>query len=213
MKLKVCGLTTSEQIEQVQKLGIDYAGLIFYEKSVRYALPHLEKEKEKIRIIDIKKVGVFVNADMGFLKSLVSHFNLAAVQLHGDETPAYCAELQNEIDVIKVFRISAKTENIDALVVPFMDVCTYFLFDTDTEGYGGSGNRFDWTILCNATIGKPFFLSGGIREEDAAALKSFTHPYFYAADINSRFETAPGIKDMEKVKRFKNSFNTSTWTK
>ena len=206
MKLKVCGLTTPEQLQQLQEFGIDYAGLIFYEKSGRYAHEKLKPVQTEIKKIEIKKVGVFVNADMGFLKSLIAAYGLTAVQLHGDETPAYCSELNKVTDVIKVFRISDATSEIDAVVAPFQTAASYFMFDTDTKAYGGSGKRFDWTVLKNATIGKPFFLSGGIGPDDVTTLQQFQHPFLYAVDINSRFEIKPGIKDLAKVKTFANKF-------
>lgn len=213
MNVKVCGITTVEQLQQLQQLGADYAGLIFYEKSKRYAWKKLQEQKSKIQNLTIRKVGVFVNADMEFLKSCIRDFGLAAVQLHGDETPAYCEALQNEAAVIKVFRIGEETKTVNDLIEPFQDVCEYYLFDTDTAGYGGSGKRFDWTILENTTVNKPFFLSGGIGLEAINNLKGFQHPHFYAVDINSRFETAPGIKDMQKVELFINAFKQPTWIK
>lgn len=157
MKLKVCGITTLEQLEQLQELDVDYAGLIFYEGSKRYVHEKLKDQKSEIRDLEIKKTGVFVNADMGFLKSSVAAYGLSAVQLHGDESPEYCKELMHETKVVKVIRISDTTTNIDALIEPFQNVCSYFLFDTDTAGYGGSGRRFDWKLLENASIDKPFF--------------------------------------------------------
>jgi phosphoribosylanthranilate isomerase len=90
------------------------------------------------------------------------------------------------------------------MIEPYQTVSDYFLFDTDTTMYGGSGRRFDWTILKKAAINKPFFLSGGIGPDDIDILKSFTHPYLNAVDINSRFEITPGIKDMDKLKTFLN---------
>jgi phosphoribosylanthranilate isomerase len=202
MKVKVCGITTLEQLKQLQELEVAYAGLIFYEGSKRFALEKLKNRKAEIKNLPIKKVGVFVNADMGFLKSCVQDFGLSAVQLHGDETPEYCKMLQKETTVIKVFRIHEDLKNIDTLLAPFQNVCDYFLFDTDTKSYGGSGKRFDWNILKTAEIKKPFFLSGGIGLDDMDILKSFQHPFLYAVDVNSRFETAPGMKDMTKVRTF-----------
>jgi phosphoribosylanthranilate isomerase len=213
MKLKVCGITTVAQLEKLQELAVDYAGLIFYEKSKRYAWECLQSEKFEIRKLQIKKIGVFVNADMGILKSCVQSFGLTAVQLHGDESVEYCAAIQKETEVIKVFRMSDKTKDVDALLEPYQKVSDYFLFDTDTESYGGSGRRFDWSQLQTATIGKPFFLSGGIGPEDMEKLKSFKHPFFYAVDVNSRFETSPGLKDMEKVQTFANALKQPLWTK
>lgn len=202
MKLKVCGLTTLEQLQQLQELNIDYAGLIFYDGSKRYAHEKLELHQTEIQKLQLKKVGVFVNADMGFLKSLILFYRLSAVQLHGNETPELCDELQQSTKVIKVFRISDATKNIDGLIQPFQPVCDFFLFDTDTTGYGGSGKRFDWSVLQKASINKPFFLSGGIGPDDMGILQRFSHPFLHAIDINSRFETGPGIKNMNAVKTF-----------
>lgn len=213
MKLKVCGLTSLGQLQQVHVLKADYAGLIFYEKSKRYAHEKLKSVASEIKNQPVKKVGVFVNADMGFLKSLVAEYGLRAVQLHGDESPEFCKALQPHVEVIKVFRMNAAVKNVDALLEPFQTVCDYFLFDTDAAGYGGSGRRFDWTVLQSAAINKPFFLSGGIGPDDMGILKSFQHPFVHAVDINSRFETAPGIKDMEKVKAFSNDLKEHAWIK
>ena len=108
--------------------------------------------------------------------------------------------------MIKIFRLSGN-ENIDELVKPFKDVCDYFLFDTGTEQFGGSGKKFDWSVLQQAIIQKPFFLSGGIGPDDVAEIKSFNHPFLFAVDVNSRFEMEPGLKDMEMVKKFVNQFS------
>lgn len=202
MKVKVCGITTVDGLKQLQEMNVAYAGLIFYPPSKRYAAEKLKSETTAIKNIAINKVGVFVNESMDILKSYVAAYGLHAVQLHGDETPDYCGQLQNSnIIVIKVFRLKGN-EDIDTLVAPYQNVCAYYLFDTDTAGYGGSGKSFNWSVLQKAGINKPFFLSGGIGAEDRDKIKSFSHPYFYAIDINSRFETEPGIKDMDKIKSF-----------
>ena len=124
------------------------------------------------------------------------------MQLHGDETPGLAGALREIVAVVKVFRLTGE-ENIGELVKSYQDACDYYLFDTATKGFGGSGKQFDWGVLKSATINKPFFLSGGIGAADAELLKNFAHPGFFAADVNSRFETAPGVKDMELIKAFK----------
>lgn len=202
MKLKVCGITSLEQLQQLEEIGVDYAGMIFYEKSPRYAAEKLKADAEKIRRLQIKKVGVFVNADEAQIRKTVEEFGLDAVQLHGDEAPEIGLSLNEQVEVIKVFRMAGK-ENIDQLVAPFKHACDYYLFDTATQDYGGSGKQFDWSVLKRAVIEKPFFLSGGIGAADTELLKIFAHPGFFAADVNSRFETAPGVKDMELIKAFK----------
>lgn len=211
MKVKVCGITTLKQLQQLQKLDVDYAGLIFYEGSKRYAHEKLYSLKSEIRALEIKKVGVFVNAGMGFLKSLIQYYRLDAVQLHGDETPQVCEELRKRTEVIKVFRVGNATKDIDKLIAPFQQVCDYFLFDTDTAAYGGSGKHFNWAILKKAAINKPFFLSGGIGPEDMGKLKRFKHPDLHAIDVNSRFEVRPGLKNMDAVKTFVNAFKQHSY--
>jgi phosphoribosylanthranilate isomerase len=201
MNVKVCGITSVEQLQNLQQLGVDYAGMIFYEGSARYAGEKLTANKGKIKSCPIQKVGVFVNATMEKIQREMEAYGLTAVQLHGDESPEMCKALMDKVKVIKVFRVTGD-ENIDDLIAPCQDACHYFLFDTDTKGYGGSGKQFNWEMLTKANINKPFFLSGGIGMEDVARLKTFYHPHLFAVDVNSRFETAPGIKDMERVKKF-----------
>jgi phosphoribosylanthranilate isomerase len=214
MKIKVCGITTVEQLVQLQEGGVDYAGLIFYPKSKRYAHEKSKDQKAAIKNLNIRKAGVFVNAGLDFLKSCITDYGLSAVQLHGDETPEYCDALKGEVEVIKVFRIGDKAFDIDEQARLFENSCHYFLFDTDSAAYGGSGKRFNWAVLQNATIGKPFFLSGGIGPHDIEAVQQFRHPFLYAVDINSRFETTPGVKDMERVKSFVNNLKVPTlWIK
>lgn len=203
MKVKVCGITRLEQLQQLQDMGVDYAGLIFFEGSKRFAGEALKEDQEAIRELAIRRVGVFVNTEMEVILEAIADYGLTAVQLHGDETDEFCLELMDKVKVIKVFRIAGEVA-IDSLTEPFQNVCHYFLFDTDTSSYGGSGKQFDWGVLQEANIGKPFFLSGGIGPGDAEKVRAFQHPYFYAVDVNSRFETEPGVKDMEKVKQFIN---------
>lgn len=209
MKIKVCGITQLEQLRQLQELGVDYAGLIFFEGSKRYAGEVLKEDREAIRSLAIKRVGVFVNTELAVIRQAIADYGLSAVQLHGDETDEFCLELMDKVKVIKVFRIGGEVA-IDTLTEPFLNVCHYFLFDTDTSSYGGSGKQFDWSVLREAAIGKPFFLSGGIGPSDVEKIRAFQHPFFYAVDVNSRFETEPGVKDLEKVKQFLNGLGVNS---
>jgi phosphoribosylanthranilate isomerase len=206
MKIKICGNTSVEQLKQLQDLGADYAGMIFYERSKRYFGERIKNEKLEIKNLEIKKIGVFVNADFETIINAIEDYGLYAVQLHGDETDEFCLELMDKVQVVKVFRISGQ-ENINELIQPFENVCHYFLFDTDTSAFGGSGKQFDWTILQNAQINKSFFLSGGIDLDDVDKIKKFQHSNFYAVDINSKFEKDPGNKDMNKVQQFINGMH------
>lgn len=204
MNIKVCGITEMKQLQQLDGLDIDFAGLIFYKDSPRYVGDKLPKKEVKKADFDLKKVGVFVNPEMIDVLDAIDDYGLEVVQLHGDESPEMCDDLSSEVEVIKAFRITGD-ENIDELVAPYDAVCDYYLFDTGglKESFGGSGQQFDWSILNKAKIEKPFFLSGGITVEDAARVKAFKHPDLFGVDINSRFETAPGVKDMKLILQFK----------
>lgn len=206
MNIKVCGITELKQLQQLDGLDVDFAGLIFYKDSPRYAGDKLSGKDLKNADFDLKKVGVFVNPEMIDVLDAIDEYGLEVVQLHGDESPEMCEDISTEVEVIKAFRISGD-EDIDELVAPYDAVCDYYLFDTGglQESIGGTGKQFDWSILGKAKIEKPFFLSGGIGPEDADKLKKFRHPDFYAVDINSKFEKEPGVKDMAKLLQFKQS--------
>lgn len=204
MNIKVCGLTELKQLQQLDGLDVDFAGLIFYPESPRYVAGKISGKDLKRADLDLKKVGVFVNPEMIEVLDAIDEYGLDVVQLHGDEPPSMCEDLSSEVEVIKAFRITGE-EDIDALVAPYDAVCDYYLFDTGglKESFGGTGRQFDWSLLSKARIEKPFFLSGGIGPEDAARVKAFRHPDFFGVDINSRFETEPGVKDMARVLQFK----------
>lgn len=203
MKIKLCGNTDLEQLKELNDLPIDYAGLIFYPQSPRCILEKLSGKDFKKSAFSVTKVGVFVNASEEEIMKQVDAYGLEMVQLHGDETASFCNRISDQIKVIKAFRITDFDANADWLVQEYEEVCDYYLFDKGSAGlYGGTGQKFNWNLLKNSKIGKPFFLSGGIERNDAKALKEFTHPFFYGVDVNSRFETSPGIKDMELIKEF-----------
>ena len=204
MNIKVCGITEMKQLQQLDGLDIDFAGLIFYKESPRYIGDKISKKDLKKADLDIKKVGVFVNPEMIEVLDAIDEYGLEVVQLHGDESPEMCEDLSSEVEVIKAFRVTEGVD-IDKLVAPYDAVCDYYLFDTGglKESFGGTGQQFDWSILTKAKIEKPFFLSGGISPEDAQKVKEFVHPDFFGVDINSRFEKEPGVKDMAKVLQFR----------
>ncbi len=185
-------------------MAIDYAGLIFYSRSPRYVLSKLRSKDVSSLKINTQKVGVFVNATESDIMTQIELYELDVVQLHGNETPSFCNHISDHVNVIKAFRINEENSHIDWMVKPYEDVCDFYLFDHGSKSmYGGTGVKFDWSLFKNAAIGKPFFLSGGIGPGDADAVKKFEHPFFYAVDINSQFETEPGLKNMESVKEFK----------
>lgn len=194
--LKVCGLRQSENIEQADSLGIDFTGYIFYPPSKRYA-----GKPEQLPRTKSKKVGVFVNELQRNVLETVQRYQFDAVQLHGDESPDYCAVMMEMgITVIKSFGISDagdlnQTKNYEG-------VCDYFLFDTKVPEYGGSGKKFSWQTLDSYSGSTPFLLSGGIGPDDAEAIASIQHPMLAGIDLNSRFEQEPGLKNIELLKTF-----------
>ncbi|NCU05347.1 MAG: phosphoribosylanthranilate isomerase [Chitinophagaceae bacterium] len=204
MNIKVCGITTAKQVQQLDGLDIDFAGFIFVPDSPRYVEGKLDKNAVKNADFDLKKVGVFINPSYSDILDAIEDYGLDVVQLHGEETPEFCSDLNEDVEVIKVFHIDESVKDIDALVAPYDEACDYYLFDTKAgDQKGGTGKQFDWSIIAKSKIEKPFFLSGGIGVEDIAQIKKFKHPDFYGVDINSKFETEPGVKDMAKVLQFK----------
>lgn len=204
MRIKVCGLTQSEQALALGDMGVSFGGFIFYAKSPRYVLKHLRKEELK-RINNINKVGVFVNAPADEVLKIVDECRLQAVQLHGDERPHYCEKISNYISVIKVFRMGGGLP-VETYINEYFDVSDMYLFDTAGAAYGGTGDRFNWDLISNIMPNKPFFLSGGIGPEDLNAISEFSSQSYakslFAIDLNSRFEISPGIKDLKLVENF-----------
>lgn len=201
VKVKVCGITKYSDLQQLVEMGVDYNGFVFYEQSPRHVAGKLSAEQARQFTGKIRKTGVFVNAAEADIRARSEAYELDVLQLHGDESPAFCKALRASLPVIKAFRIKEPVK-LDEWVKPYLEVCDYFLFDTGGKHYGGSGELFDWTVLHTYTGTVPFFLSGGIGSAQAAAIKAFTHPSFFAIDINSRFEEAPGVKNMNLIKKF-----------
>ncbi|SDR04520.1 phosphoribosylanthranilate isomerase [Flagellimonas zhangzhouensis] len=229
MKLKVCGMNHNPT--EVAQLQPNYLGFIFWEPSSRFfegEMPDLPKS--------IKKVGVFVDAPLEEVLEKVAEFQLDAVQLHGKESVQYCSDLKSNFlsfraqsrnqkvddkkevstvldmtntDIIKVFSI--KDDFDFSILKDYETICDYFLFDTKGKLPGGNGYTFDWSILENYPSNKPFFLSGGIGLESIEKLKKFKNSpaskYCFAIDVNSKFETQPGLKNITSLKTFINELN------
>jgi phosphoribosylanthranilate isomerase len=204
-RIKVCGMTKPEQVYQLDEMGVEFAGFIFYPKSPRYIYKTMPAADIKRIKGKINKVGVFVNADVDEVLQIVDDCGLYLVQLHGDESPRTCEKIADYVSVIKAFRIS-DDDNIAWKIREYYDAADMFMFDTEGAGYGGTGTKFNWELLKEQDIHKPFFLSGGISPDDAEKLKVFQHEPvakdLFAIDINSRFEIMPGLKDMDKVREF-----------
>lgn len=193
-----------DNIREVAALQPDYLGFIFYKKSKRYfngVMPDIPD--------NLKKIGVFVNEKVSVINEIIEKHQLDGVQLHGDESAEFCERLRatNELslEIIKAFPIS-ENFNFEQLE-EFVAHCDYFLFDTKGKERGGNGTLFDWKILESYRFEKPFFLSGGIGLSEVnqlqAFLKSSLATNCYAIDLNSKFESEPGIKKINELKKFK----------
>lgn len=193
MIIKVCGLTTEENTASIEELGVDLLGINFYQESSRYIRDNVWED------IHTPIVGVFVNPSYDHVLSMIDKHNLSYVQLHGDETPKFASMLNQEIDVIKA--IGVETILDIELAASYQDV-EYLIFDKKSKFYGGTGNKFDWALLEHYTGEVPFLVAGGIGPEDTDIINGFKHEQFEGIDINSKFETAPGIKDPVSIQDF-----------
>lgn len=208
-QVKVCGNNNVENFKEIAAIEPDYVGFIFYSKSKRFV------EDEAIFEIfpNAEKVGVFVNESIENIIQKVIKYKLDVVQLHGNETASFCEELINQkhqhlltdenfldFKIWKAIGIQSK-EDFQQLTT-YQQVVDSFVFDTKSVDYGGTGRKFNWELLENYQLSTPFLLSGGIELEDAFLLKNFQHPRCIGFDINSGFESAPGIKKAEEVIQF-----------
>lgn len=214
MIVKVCGLRDGENIRQVAELGVDWIGMIFWEKSPRNVtmIPShagiLPDRAMDMGDFKAKRVGVFVDEMPQSIITRVVNFKLDLIQLHGKETPTLIRNLRRTLDpdirsgiqVIKAISVSCR-EDIEAYK-NYADCVDYFLFDTKCPTVGGSGNQFDWSVLEAYDGDIPFLLSGGIGPDDAERIKAFHHPKCIGIDLNSRFEIEPALKDINKLKEF-----------
>ena len=198
IKWKVCGLR--DNIDEVVALQPDFIGFIFYKKSPRFV-----SENFKMPVIEspnIDKVGVFVNESMDFVNNTKIKYRLEYVQLHGKESPEFCEKLMKKgVKIIKAFQVD---ESFDFdLLKAYESVTDFFLFDTKTKQYGGSGVSFDWRVLDNYCMEKKFLLSGGLALENLCNLIKVDLSKIYAIDVNSKFEISPGLKNIDMLKELK----------
>lgn len=216
-----------DNIKAVAALKPDYMGFIFYDKSARFfnsEIPEFPKS--------IKKVGVFVDASVNEILEKIRKYDLQTIQLHGSESPEFCAELKLKLsflhrqesikkptpndknpayagmtEIIKVFFIKNKFDF--SILEPYEAVCDFYLFDTKGKQPGGNGTIFNWEVLKKYPSIKPYFLSGGIGIDQISNIKVFQQSeaskYCYAIDVNSKFETKPGLKRLVQLKEFSKS--------
>ena len=191
----------AKNIAQLCLLPIDYIGFIFYARSPRFAEGVLERKTVLSIPRHIQKTGVFVDADLEYIAQMEEYYMLDAVQLHGRETPEFCAAVRDTgKTVIKAFGVGAGFDF--GQLAGYESSCDYFLFDTKSDTHGGTGRKFDWEMLRGYNNRLQVFLSGGICEDDAAAIKELSWLQLAALDLNSRFETAPAQKDIPMLESF-----------
>ena len=197
MIVKVCGMSDAVNIRLAEQLNIDWMGFIFYPPSPRYVERRPDYLPQRQR-----RVGVFVNADEAFILSRISLFGLQLLQLHGHETPRQCRSLREAtgLSVVKAFSVKSAADVAETR--HYEGAADYFLFDTPTPGVGGSGQSFDHSLLDHYTGNTPFLLSGGLGPNSADNILALRHPRMAGIDLNSRFETAPGIKSIHRLQQF-----------
>ena len=225
MIIKVCGMRDSSNICQVAALGIDMMGFIFYPKSPRYVrmissmagiIPDYSEERAKNGMLTEEsarknqpaRVGVFVDDMPQNIVTRVYNYRLDYIQLHGEEPRETCENLRATIDPdirpgIKIIKVISVNSAEDILKYKqYVGAVDFFLFDTKCSTKGGSGKQFDWSVLDAYDGDVPFLLSGGIGPDDVERVRNFHHPKCIGIDLNSKFETEPGLKDVEKLKEF-----------
>ena len=215
--VKVCGLRDGENIRQVAELGVDWIGMIFWPKSPRnvtmiptYAgiIPDRANVQRSTFDFQCRRVGVFVDEMPQNIITRVVNYKLDLIQLHGHETPTMIRNLRRTLDpdirpgvkIIKAISVSGRDDI--ATYKDYEGCVDYFLFDTKCKTVGGSGEQFDWSVLEAYDGNVPFLLSGGIGPDDAERVRNFHHPKCVGIDLNSRFETEPGVKNISKLKQF-----------
>lgn len=201
MIIKVCGMRDAENIRAVETLGIDWMGFICWPKSPR------DVKERPAYLPACTRVGVFVDAEIDYIKSKIKQLGLNRLQLHGKETPERCQEIAKVTGLPITKAISIRSVEDLQHVSAYEGIADHFLFDTKCKCVGGSGEQFDWDILQNYHGSLPFLLAGGIGPEDALRVLHFSHPKFAGIDLNSRFEKEPALKDAEGLKLFLNQLN------
>lgn len=201
LKLKVCGM--NKNTTEVADLRPDYLGFIFWEPSSRSFETEMPSTPHRI-----KKVGVFVDERIVIIAEQVKKHDLLLVQLHGNESPAFCDQLKTQIPHIKIIKVFSIKDDFDfGQLKHFEDVCDYYLFDTKGKLPGGNGYSFNWDVLNGYPSKKPYFLSGGIGLNEIESIKEFAKrpeaEYCHAIDVNSKFEIEPGLKNVDELKKFK----------
>ena len=199
MKIKICGMKYPDNIQEVANLQPDYLGFIFYNKSKRFVLDENDATFDEFIFKDtlrVQKVGVFVNEEIKNIIRISTAYNINILQLHGDETSEFCEDLKLlDYTIIKAFGIHKDFDF--SILGEYEEVCDYFLFDTKSNDYGGTGQHFDWNLLKQYNNAKPIFLSGGLTIQDIPKVcEELKDIDIHALDFNSKLEKDVGLKDV-----------------
>lgn len=208
MKLKVCGMRNPDNVrELLDQVSPDWMGLIFHPSSSRFVT---DEYAAFMKGIAVKKVGVFVNSSLNNILKKIKDFDLSTLQLHGNESAEEVKEIKENTGR-EIFKVYAVQEEIHwSSLEPYLPHVDYFLFDTFTKAYGGSGRAFNWDLLLDYPFETPFLLSGGISLEHIEAVRDIHQkvPQMEGVDINSKFELEAAFKDIESIKRFKTALES-----
>lgn len=203
LKYKICGINNQENLNSLLQLKPDFVGHIFYPKSPRYVSSEVLDSFQAIDYAEAIKVAVMVNPEIACVAELYRNKNFRFVQLHGEESASFCEELKQlfpELKIIKAFAVDASWEQ--STLEAYLTIVDYFLFDTKTDKYGGSGQSFNWELLKNYNFDLPYFLSGGLNPSNITAAQDFAanQPKCYGLDLNSGYEISPGLKSVELLR-------------
>ena len=201
-KVKICGFTEAENARQAAIAGVDAIGLVFYDKSPRNV--DILRAQEIIEALPpfVNRVGLFVNANPSFVDEVLCEVSLDTLQFHGDESLLDCSQYQ--MPFIKSLRVKPET-NVLQVADEFSSASAILLDSFNPSAYGGTGEAFDWSLAC-VDISLPIILAGGLNETNVSAAISQVKPY--AVDASSGVESAPGVKDIDKIVAFIRNTNS-----
>lgn len=204
MKVKVCGMRDAANIKEAASLSPDYMGFIFYPKSPRYVAAIPEGIVLRLKGRGIEPVALFVDEPLEKVIETMERYGFGSVQLHGSESAVYCDKLRERgFKVFKAVSVGA-SEDI-AKCREYDGHADMLVIDNKCRSKGGSGKKFDWSLLDKIDCATPFLLSGGIGPDDAEAVREIYDTMggrMLGVDVNSCFETAPAVKDAAALERF-----------
>jgi phosphoribosylanthranilate isomerase len=201
-KVKICGFTEPDNARDASIAGVDAVGLVFYDKSPRNV--DVQKAQEIIDALPpfVNRVGLFVNANPSFIDEILCEVPLDTLQFHGDESLLDCTQYQ--MPFIKSLRVRPDT-NVVQVAEQFSSASAILLDSFNPSSFGGTGEAFDWSLAC-VDISLPIILAGGLNSDNVSSAIRQVRPY--AVDASSGVESAPGVKDIDKIEAFIRNTNS-----